>query len=79
MDIDNIIISGVRIYFPPDNTLPAPSSDMLTFAIIRDKMAMPDYVLLAHRNGRWELATPYLFKETAQAISMATKISQKMW
>ena len=79
MDIDNIIISGVRIYFPPDNNLPTPSSDMLTFAVIRDEQELSDYFLMIHKDGRWGLATARLFKEPAEAISTATKIGQNMW
>ncbi len=79
MDIDNIIISGVRIYFPPDNTLPAPSSDMLTFAVIRDEEELSDYFLMVHKEGKWALATGRLFKEPFEAISAATKLGNNMW
>ncbi|EPJ9674440.1 TPA: hypothetical protein I8190_003151 [Citrobacter freundii] len=73
-NIDNIIISGVRIYFPPDNKLPSPSSDMLTFAVVRDDDMIKDYLLLVHRGGRWELASSSFYKEPAHAITAATKI-----
>lgn len=79
MDIDNIIISGVRIYFPPDNTLPAPSTDMLTFAVIKDEQELSDYFLMMYKNGKWALATTRLFKQPSQAISAATKRRQNMW
>lgn len=29
-----MIISGARIYFPPNNQLPKASDDMLTFAVV---------------------------------------------
>lgn len=74
-DIDNIIISGARIYFPPDNRLPKASSDMLTFAVVRDPDTIPDYLLFVHKDGQWELASPRFFKEAAHAISTATKIA----
>lgn len=74
MSMDNIIISGARIYFPPDNQLPSPSSDMLTFAVVRDADTIKEYLLLIHRNGRWELASSTFYKEPAHAITAATKI-----
>lgn len=37
MEIANVIVSGVRIYLPPDNVLPKPSTDMLTFAVVKDR------------------------------------------
>ncbi|WNS38334.1 hypothetical protein MX657_01835 [Enterobacter chuandaensis] len=74
-DIDNIIISGARIYFPPDNRLPKASSDMLTFAVVRDPDTIPDYLLFVHKEGQWELASPRFFTEAAHAISTATKIA----
>lgn len=76
MDIDNIIISGVRIYFPSGNELPTPSSDMLTFAVIRDEQELSDYFLVIHKDRKWSLASGRLFKEPAEAISTATKIGQ---
>lgn len=78
-DIDNIIISGVRIYFPPDNKLPSPSSDMLTFAIVRDEKELSDYFLMIHKDGKWGLATARLFSEPADAISTAMKIGKNVW
>lgn len=39
-----MIISGARIYFPPDNQLPKASDDMLTFAVVRDADTIPDYL-----------------------------------
>ena len=74
-NIDNIIIAGARIYFPPDNRLPDASGDMLTFAVVRDPDTIPDYLLLVHKDGRWELASPRFFKEAAHAIPIATKIA----
>ena len=74
MSMDNIIISGARIYFPPDNQLPSPSSDMLTFAVVRDSDTIKEYLLLIHRNGRWELASSAFYKEPGHAIAAATKI-----
>ncbi|WP_152967241.1 hypothetical protein [Enterobacter cloacae] len=73
--MDNIIIAGARIYFPPDNRLPNASGDMLTFAVVRDPDTFQDYLLFVHKDGQWELASPRLFKEAAYAISTATKIA----
>lgn len=74
-NMDNIIIAGARIYFPPDNRLPNASGDMLTFAVVRDPDTIPDYLLFVHKDGQWELASPRFFKEAAHAISAATKIA----
>ncbi|MCU8823213.1 hypothetical protein [Klebsiella quasipneumoniae] len=79
MAIANIIVSGVRIYLPSDNQLPSPSPDMLTFAVVRDPGLISDYLLMALKNGRWELATPNFYKETDQAIMAAVKIGEKVW
>lgn len=73
-NIDNIIISGVRIYFPPDSRLPDLSSDMLTFAVMRDADV---YFLLIRKSTGWELASSQIFKETVHAISTAITISRK--
>lgn len=74
-NMDNIIIAGARIYFPPDNRLPNASGDMLTFAVVRDADTIPDYLLFIHKGGKWELASPRFFKEAAFAITAATKIA----
>ncbi len=58
MEIANVIVSGVRIYLPPDNVLPKPSTDMLTFAVVKDPGLISDYLLMVHRNGRW--ICPYI-------------------
>lgn len=79
MTIASIIVSGVRIYLPSDNQLPSPSPDVLTFAVVRDPGLISDYLLMAHKNGRWELATPNFYKETDQAILAAVKIGEKIW
>ncbi|AOV11747.1 MULTISPECIES: hypothetical protein [Klebsiella/Raoultella group] len=79
MEIANVIVSGVRIYLPPDNILPRPSTDMLTFAVVKDPGLISDYILMVHKNGRWELATPNFYKETEQAIMAAVKIGEKVW
>lgn len=79
MDIDNIIISGVRIYFPPDNVLPEPSKDMLTFAVVFDATTLKQYLLLVHKDNQWQMAAPQLFGNTAHAIAAATKIGKKIW
>lgn len=79
MDIDNIIISGVRIYFPPDNILPDPSGEMLTFAVVFDADTVQKYFLMVHKGGRWQLAVSHLFDSTAQAITAASKIGNKIW
>lgn len=79
MDIDNIIISGVRIYFPPNNTLPVPSGEMLTFAVVFDAETVQKYFLMVHKSGKWQLAVSHLFDSTAQAITAASKIGKKVW
>lgn len=75
MRMDNMIIAGARIYFPPDNQLPKASDDMLTFAVVRDADTIPDYLLFIHKGGNWELASPRFFNEAAYAITAATKIA----
>lgn len=52
---------------------------MLTFAVVKDPGLISDYLLMVHRNGRWELATPNFYKETEQAILAAVKIGEKVW
>ncbi len=79
MEIANVIVSGVRIYLPPDNKLPSPSPDIMTFAIVRDPGLISDYLLMVHKNGHWELASPNFYKETDQAILAAVKIGEKVW
>ncbi|MDM3324300.1 MULTISPECIES: hypothetical protein [Citrobacter] len=79
MGIDNIIISGIRIYFPPDNVLPEPSKDMLTFAVVFDADTLKQYLLLVHKENKWQMATQQLFGSTAQAITAATKIGKRIW
>lgn len=79
MDMDNIIISGVRIYFPPDGVLPNPSEDMLTFAIVRDEDVLKECFLLIHKKGRWQIASPQLYSDAGCAIMAATKIGKKFW
>ncbi|MGA4534411.1 hypothetical protein ACK6V0_04070 [Citrobacter braakii] len=73
--MDNIIISGARIYFPPDNQLPSPSSDMLTFAVVRDADTIKEYLLLIHRNGRWELASSAFYKNVAKRVFVPEKMN----
>ncbi|HGK4674400.1 TPA: hypothetical protein ACJ2WV_003672 [Kluyvera georgiana] len=79
MDIDNIIISGIRIYFPPDNVLPEPSTDMLTFAVVFEADIVKQYFLLVHKENQWQMAAPQLFADTGHAIAAATKIGKKIW
>ncbi|HAT3951836.1 TPA: hypothetical protein I9Y43_000363 [Kluyvera ascorbata] len=79
MDIDNIIISGIRIYFPPDNVLPEPSNDMLTFAVVFDAETLQKFFLMVHKGNAWQMAAPQLFDNTGHAIAAATKIGKKIW
>ncbi|WP_445439576.1 hypothetical protein [Citrobacter portucalensis] len=75
--MDSIIISGVRIYFPPDNNLPDPSGDMRTFAVVNYNL--PGYVLLEFRNNGWIPALERIFADAAHAISAVSKPGKADW
>lgn len=73
-NMDNIIIAGARIYFPPDNRLPNASGDMLTFAVVRDPDTIPDYLLFVHKDGQWELASPRFSKKRPMPYPLQPKL-----
>lgn len=75
--MDNMIISGVRIYFPHDEELPKVFQDIKTYAVVSNNF--PGYMILEYRNGEWLPVTARLFKESAHAISAIIKISQMTW
>ena len=49
MRMDNMIISGVRIHFPPGEELPEASAEIKTYVVVSKKL--PSYMILAYRNG----------------------------
>ncbi|MCT4706940.1 hypothetical protein MUA03_13655 [Enterobacteriaceae bacterium H16N7] len=75
--MDNMIIGGVRIYFPTGNYLPSPSSDMRTFAVVNYKL--PGYVLLEFKGNGWVPTIKKIFAEAAFAISAAVKLTKYEW
>lgn len=74
-NINNMIISGVRIFLPSDGVLPTPSNDMITFGVILNTDF--DFDLMVHIQGLWQRATPKTFTDIAYAISAATKIAKR--
>lgn len=76
MEIANVIVSGVRIYLPPDNVLPKPSTDMLTFAVVKDRdLSLTTCLWCTGMDaGNWPRK---FYKETEQAIMAAVKIGEK--
>jgi len=78
MSMDNMIISGVRIYFPPGKELPeTPSSELRTFAIVSKDL--PGHMVLMYLNGCWKPILPNLFEDPAHAIAAITKLRKKSW
>lgn len=76
--MDNIIISGVRIYFPrPGERLPTPSMDIRTFAIkstIDSRCCLLDF-----HKGEWRVLSLPEYQNTGKAIMEAVKQGQIKW
>ncbi|HEM6718674.1 MULTISPECIES: hypothetical protein [Citrobacter] len=77
MSMDNMIIAGVRIYFPPGTALPAPTLELRTFAIISKDL--PGHLVLEYKNRQWVPVLTRLFDDSAHAISAITSLSKKTW
>ncbi|HDG1681671.1 TPA: hypothetical protein PFE14_002113 [Kluyvera ascorbata] len=78
MDIDNMIISGIRIYFPKtEEQLPAPEKGMRTFAItVADG---EHFRLLAFVNSRWVMMGLPEFDNIGKAIMGAVRQGKSVW
>jgi hypothetical protein len=76
-DMDNMIIAGIRIYFPKDNVLPCPSNEIRTFAVVH--FNLPGHVLLEFRNNEWSPVTAKIFDDIGHAISAAVKVGKRTW
>jgi len=76
--MDNIIISGVRIYFPrPGERLPIPSADIRTFAV---KPTIDSRCcLLAYQHDHWQVLALPEYQNTGKAIMEAVKQGQVKW
>lgn len=48
MSMDNMIIAGVRIYFPPGTDLPVPTPEPRTFAIVSKDLT--GHLVLEYKN-----------------------------
>jgi hypothetical protein len=70
--MDNMIIGGVRIYFPrPGEQLPIPSGDIRTFAI---KGTTGDRCcLLGFCNGKWVVLSLPEYESSSKAIMAAVR------
>lgn len=76
--MDNIIISGVRIYFPrPGERLPTPSADIRTFAV--KQTIDTRCCLLAFQQGQWQVLSLPEYQNTGKAIMAAVKQGQAKW
>ena len=76
--MDNIIISGVRIYFPrPGERLPTPSADIRTFAI--KNTIDTRCCLLAFQEGQWHVLCLPEYQNTGKAIMEAVNQAQVKW
>ncbi|MEB7713560.1 hypothetical protein NGC32_12600 [Kluyvera cryocrescens] len=78
MDIDNMIISGIRIYFPKkEELLPAPEKGMRTFAItVADG---EHFRLFAFVNSRWVMMGLPEFDSIGKAIMGAVRQGKSVW
>lgn len=52
---------------------------MLTFAVVFDADTFKQYLLLVHKENKWQMAAQQLFSSTAQAITAATKTGKRIW
>ena len=78
MDIDNIIISGIRIYFPKqDELLPTPEKGMRTFAVA--VVGENQFNLYAFINSRWVVLAIPEFDSVGKAIMGAIRQGRALW
>ncbi|ELT0935340.1 hypothetical protein R7Y08_004135 [Enterobacter roggenkampii] len=76
--MDNIIISGVRIYFPkPGERLPQPPDNMPTFAIRGTVDSR--YCLLGFLQNSWMALSLPEFEHSGKAIMAAVRQGKKLW
>ncbi len=76
--MDNMIIGGVRIYFPrPGEKLPIPSTDMRTFAI-KDTTS-ERCCLLGFWHGNWHVLSLPEYENSGRAIMEAVKQAKVRW
>lgn len=70
--MDNMIIGGVRIYFPcPGEKLPTPSSDMQSFAIKGTTGGR--YCVLEFCDGEWRVLSLPEYESAGKAIMAAVR------
>jgi hypothetical protein len=76
--MDNMIISGVRIYFPrPGEKLPVPSADMRTFAI---KGTTGDRCcVLGFWDGKWRVLSLPEYESSGKAIMAVVRRGKQIW
>jgi hypothetical protein len=73
--MDNMIISGVRIYFPlPGERLPFPSSDIRSFAI--KSTTGSHSCLLEFQRGEWLVLPLPEFETSGKAIMAAVRLGK---
>lgn len=75
VSMDNMIIAGVRIYFPHGTDLPVPATELKTFAIVSKDL--PEHLVLEYKNRQWIPVLARLFDDSAHAISAITSLSKK--
>ncbi|MEG2115700.1 MAG: hypothetical protein RRZ38_17660 [Hafnia sp.] len=76
--MDNMIISGVRIYFPRlGEKLPVPSADMRTFAI---KGTTGDRCwVLGFWGGKWRVLSLPEYESSGKAIMAVVRRGKQVW
>ncbi|HFK4066672.1 hypothetical protein AB9B48_23130 [Kluyvera ascorbata] len=76
--MDNMIISGIRIYFPKsEEPLPTPEKGMQTFAI-RDA-GEEQFSVLAFINSRWISPGLPQCESMGKAIMMVVRQGKALW
>jgi len=76
--MDNMIIGGVRIYFPrPGEKLPAPSADIRTFAIKGTTGGR--YCVLGFCEGKWVVLSLPEYESSGKAIMEAVRQGKLNW
>ena len=76
--MDNLIISGVRIYFPkPGEKLPVPPDNLRTFAI---KGTVDERCcLLVFMQKNWRVLAHPEYEHTGAAIMEAVRQGKRLW
>lgn len=76
--MDNIIISGVRIYFPkPGEKLPSPPSNMPNFAVRGTTEGR--CCLLGFLQNSWVVLSLPAYEHSGKAIMAAVRAGKKLW